>query len=100
MNFTDKDMKNMKMAPTTSMIIGFVSALVVSCTLAHFFIYMNIAGIADALMAAFLIWIGFVATVQIGPVLWENKPWKLFFLNTAYNLASLAVMASILAAWP
>jgi len=100
MNFSDKDMKKMKMTPKASMIIGFITALIISCTLAHFFIYMAISNIADALTAAFLIWIGFVATVQIGAVLWENKPWKLFFLNTAYNLVSLALMASILAAWP
>src|SRR3989338_5024454 len=100
MGITDKDMKKMKMSPRTSMILGFITALVISCTLAHFLIYMNISGIADALLAAFLIWIGFVATVQIGAVLWEGKPWKLFFLNTAHNLVSLSVMASILALWP
>ena len=99
-NITDKDMKKMKMSPRTSMILGFITALVISCTLAHFLIYMNISGIADALMAAFLIWIGFVATVQIGSVLWENKPWQLFFLNTLHNLVSLVVMATILAMWP
>lgn len=99
MNFTDKDIKNMKMAPKTSMIIGFVTALVISCTLAHFLIYMGISSVGDAIMAAFLVWLGFVATVQIGAVLWESKPWKLFFLNTAYNLVSLAIMAAILAVW-
>ena len=99
MNITDKDMKKMKMSPRTSMILGFITTLVISCTLAYFFIYMNISGIADALTAAFLVWIGFVATVQVGAVLWENKPWKLFFLNTAHNLISLAVMAVILAVW-
>ena len=99
MDFTDKDMKKMKMTPKTSMIIGFITALVVSCTIAHFLIYMGISNVADALIAAFLIWIGFVATVQIGAVLWENKPWKLFFMNSAYNLISLAMMAIILAMW-
>ena len=99
-NITDKDMKKMKMSPRTSMILGFITALVISCTLAHFLIYMGISSIADALTAAFLIWIGFVATVQIGAVLWEGKPWKLFFLNTAHALVSLSVMASILALWP
>ena len=99
MSFTGKDMKKMKMTSKTAMILGFIVALAVSCTLAHFLIYMGISGVADALTAAFLIWIGFVATVQIGSVLWEGKSWNLFFLNTSYNLVSLAVMAVILAAW-
>ncbi len=99
MSFTDKDIKKMKMTPKTAMILGFIAALVISCTLAHFLIYMNISSVADAVMAAFLIWIGFVATVQVGAVLWEGKPWKLFFLNAGHTLVSLAVMAVILAVW-
>ena len=81
------------------MVGGFITALVMAYVLAHF---VAIAGAGDAMGAlqlAFWIWLGFIATVQIGIVLWEGKPWKLYFLNAAYWLVNLAVMAIILALW-
>ena len=80
-------------------VIMVIGTLVTSYVLAHFVDYLDATNIAGALAAAFWIWLGFVATVILGGVLWEGKPWKLYFLNAAYYLVNLAVIAVILALW-
>ena len=52
---------------------------------------------ANALMAAIFTWLGFFFPSDLGTVAWENKSWKLFFINTGYHFVSLLVVAMILA---
>lgn len=52
---------------------------------------------ATALSAAIFTWLGFYFPTDLGTVAWEQKSWKLFFINTGYHLASLLVVAFILA---
>ncbi len=51
---------------------------------------------AIILNAAIFTWLGFYVPVDLGVVAWENKSWKLFFINTGYHLAMLLVAATIL----
>lgn len=100
MNIDKKKMEEAKKkGMTMNYVIMIISTLVMSYILAHFVKYLGATNIAGALQAAIWIWLGFIATVQIGIVLWEGKPWKLYFLNAAYWLVNLAVMAIILALW-
>jgi len=48
---------------------------------------------------AFWIWLGFFVPMLLGAVAWENRPWKLFGLNAAYNFINLQIIAMILAYW-
>ena len=77
----------------------FVGALVMAYVLAHFVWYMNVRTFGDAFALAFWLWLGFIATVNVGGVLFEGRPWKLFWINAGYNLVSLVVMAVILGLW-
>ena len=52
---------------------------------------------SNAMMAAIFTWLGFFFPGDLGTVAWEKKSWKLFFINTGYHLASLIVVAMILA---
>ena len=90
--------KDMKKQMTKSYIIMVISTLVTSFILAHFVKYLG-TSLAEALQTTFWIWLGFIATVQLGIVLWEGKPWKLYFINTSYWLVNLSVMSIILAVW-
>jgi len=45
---------------------------------------------------AFWLWLGFVAPVLLGSVLWERKPLKYYAINVGYWLVSFVVMAVIL----
>ena len=49
--------------------------------------------------AAFFIWAGFYLPLLTGSVTWEGKPWKLLFLNGAYNFLNLQLIAAILSFW-
>ena len=79
--------------------IAFLGSLVMAYVLAHFVQVWNAAGIGGAWKLAFWVWLGFVATVMLGPVLWEGKSVKLYFLNAIYQLLNIFVMALILVYW-
>ena len=80
------------------MIIG---TLVMAYVLAHV-----IAAFGEALgesvggtgaSAGIWMWLGFVAPVTLGSVLWENRPWKYWFIVSGYYLVSLILMGIIIA---
>ncbi len=73
--------------------------LVMSYVIAHLVDYAGADKPLLGLEAAFWLWLGLVAPVLLGMVLWENKPWKLYAINATHLLVSIAVMASIHAAW-
>lgn len=50
----------------------------------------------SALSAAIFTWLGFYVPQDFNKVSFHGKSWKLFFIDTSYNLASLLVAAFIL----
>ena len=80
-----------------------IGALLMAYVLAHALIfasaYLNVSGVAAGLQAGFWNWLGFVAPVTLGSVLWDGKPWKLWFINAGYYLVVLLGMGVILALW-
>lgn len=52
--------------------------------------------IGTILNSAIFTWLGFYVPVDLSAIAWENKSWKLFFINTGYHLAMLLVAATIL----
>lgn len=81
----------------------FVGSLVMAFVLQHSLIfasaYLNISGVSAGLQAGFWSWLGFIAPVTLGSVLWEKKPWKLWALNNGYQLVFLLISGAILATW-
>jgi len=92
----------MKPGPS-AMILGFIGSLLMSYVLAHAMIfastYLNATGVSAGLMGGFFNWLGFIAPVTLGVVIYEKKPWKLWFLTNSYWLLSLLVMGVILSVW-
>ena len=80
-------------------LVYFVGLLVMSFVLAHFLIFTSAVTYVDGLVTIFWLWLGFIAPITLGGILWENKSIKLFVLNNAYNLIALGVMSCILVAW-
>ncbi|MEK7542332.1 MAG: DUF1761 domain-containing protein [Patescibacteria group bacterium] len=83
--------------------LALVGSLVMAYVLAHALVfassYFKISGVQAGLMVGFWNWLGFIAPVTLGAVLWEGKPVKLWFLNNGYYLVSLLIMGVILAVW-
>lgn len=80
-----------------------VGSLLTSWILAHALSFANAflhtSGPATGVMVGWFNWLGFVAPVTIGPVLWEGKPWLLWIITSGYYLVSLVMMGVILALW-
>ncbi len=80
-------------------IAGFLASLVTASVLAYVmkFLYLKTM-IAGALIGA-LLWLGFIATVQLNSVLWMKKPKELFFIDALHYLAGMMLMGAILGAF-
>ncbi|MDO8648788.1 MAG: DUF1761 domain-containing protein [Candidatus Peregrinibacteria bacterium] len=80
-----------------------LGSLLMSFVLAHSLVfastYLDVYGVQAGLQAGFWNWLGFIAPVTLGGVLWEGKPWKLWILNNGHYLVSMLIMGVILAVW-
>lgn len=78
---------------------SFVGSLISAFVLALFFHWLRVNTMHFAMMTAFHIWLGFVATVQFTGALFARQSMRLFAINTGYQLVAYLVMAAILVAW-
>lgn len=76
--------------------IGFLASMLVAYVMNHFGIAWGVFDWIGGIELAFWIWLGFMAPVMLGAVLWEGKSVKLFAINAGYWFVSLVVMALIL----
>jgi len=56
----------------------------------------NMSPCSNAVAAAIFTWLGFFVPGDLSAVAWENKSWKLFFINTVHHFLSLLVAAMII----
>ena len=91
--------KDMKMR----YLIMTLGALLMSFILAHAIIFadtfMQISGAPAGMLVGVMNWLGFVVPVSLSIVLWDNKPWKLWFINAGYYLVGLVIIGAILGLW-
>ena len=76
--------------------LGFLGQLVTAYALALLtaFGFQYFGGFSYSTI--FWIWFGIVLPIQMGGVLWENKSWKLFILNSSYFLIQLLAIGLVL----
>ncbi len=79
--------------------LGFISTLLSAMVLAYFMDLTGLFGLGSGILLGVLAWLGFTATTEVGGVLWEQKSWKWFLLQTGHSLAGLVVMGLVLGAW-
>ena len=82
-----------------TMVLTFIGSLVTAAVLSMLVGWMGAKTLGAGIAAGFWAWLGFVATVTLGGVLFAKMSWNLYILNNAYQLISLAVMGAILAKW-
>ncbi len=78
---------------------GFIAALVSAYVLAHFVYLVATVSLSEGLILGFWLWLGFIAPVMLGMVLWEGRPWGVYFINVFYQLVSILAMSVILTLW-
>jgi hypothetical protein len=77
----------------------FVAAVVEVWVLAMF---VNFSGANDIVTGAIIglwIWLGFIATIGVGDMLFNKKPLQLVVINTGYQLVFLLISGALLASW-
>jgi archaellum biogenesis protein FlaJ (TadC family) len=90
----ESDMKHNRLAP----LWGFIVALVMAFFLAYFEAFLGVTTVSDGMFVGFCLWLGFVATTQLTPVIWCKESPQLFLINTGSKLLSLLVMGGVLGA--
>ncbi len=93
------DMDKHKGEMPKSAVLGFLAAIVMVFILAQVIGYTGAKTLMDGVLSAFWMWLGFVATVLAGSVLWEGKPVKLYLLNAGYYLVTLGISGAVLVLW-
>jgi hypothetical protein len=79
--------------------LAFLCGLLQAAMLAKFMSTMGIANVPTGLKIAFAVWLGFVATVQLTGNLFGMKPFKLWPIDTGYQLVCYLAFGAILSAW-
>lgn len=103
MGLTMESMAGMKMSANAAYALQFVGSLVMAYVLAHSIVfasaYTGVEGTTAGIMAGFWSWLGFVAPVTLGVVLWENKSWGLWLINASNYLVAMVMMGAIIGWW-
>ena len=79
-----------------SFVFTLVSAYVLSHVMSFSESFYGYAPVMTGLSSGFFMWFGFVMPVQATDVIFGGKKWKLFGINTGYQLVSLLVMGVVL----
>lgn len=89
----------MKAKAQRGYMVSFLGSLVMAYVLAHFVIYFDVVNWSGAWQLSFWLWLGMIATTQLSPVLWNDKPFKLYLLDALHYLVGIYVMIGVLASW-
>ncbi|MGO9777509.1 MAG: DUF1761 domain-containing protein [Terracidiphilus sp.] len=81
------------------MISSFVGGLILSFVLAHVVLWSGAATIGWGALIGFICWLGFIAAPLLAETIYEQRPWKLYAINSGYWLAALLGSGCLLAAW-
>jgi hypothetical protein len=80
-------------------VVEAISSLVMAFVLAMAIPAVGAVGLATGLLIGFLLWLGFVATVLLGQITHEHKPFGYFAINAGYRLVAMLAMGATLALW-
>ena len=73
----------------------FLTCLVTSLALGFFLDRVGAYDVAEGLIVAGVLWLGFIVTIYFSAVLWERKPFSLFLINAGYYSVFLSEAAAI-----
>jgi len=77
---------------------AFLASLAAAFVLGKIVVVTTVITVPYGMKVGFAMWLGFVATVQFTDTLFGRKPFRLFLINTGYQLVCYLAMGAILAA--
>jgi hypothetical protein len=81
------------------MFSSFVGDLILSLVLAHIVVWSGAHTPGRGIFIGVLVWIGFIAAPALPQNIYENRPFRLFAINTGYWLVGLIIVGGMLAVW-
>ena len=95
----DSSNSDMKMPPL-NLVLSFLMSFFMAMALSAIMAAGQVQGAGAALQTAFWLWLGIVATTYTLNQIYDSRPWRVWAVNVGYHLASMALIALILALWP
>jgi Protein of unknown function (DUF1761) len=80
-------------------VIGVVSALLMSYTLARIVRWAEVDDLWNGALVGLLVWLGLVATVLAATTYFGGRPRRLWVINAGYQLVALVVVGAIHGVW-
>ncbi len=90
--------KMMKTLPR-NLLIDIVANFVMAFVLVHAVVYAGATTFALGLAVGALNWVGLVAVGMLFSVTFEQRPFRLWLLNSGFQLLTVAFMGAVLAIW-
>lgn len=79
--------------------MAFIASLVAAFVLAKIILITTVNRPLFGMKVGFAIWLGFVTTVQLTNTLFGKRSFKVYEIDTGYQLICYLVMGAILAVW-
>lgn len=95
--FTEEELKDSSMSMPVIMVVNYIATALAALAIAMFIGPEATAGFG--IFAGLMIAIFWIGTSRLNDVLYEKKPWGLFFINVGYNTIIYVIMGAILGAW-
>ena len=80
--------------------MGYIYALIAAAVsiivLANVLMWANVSDLTGALMTAFIVWLGFIATTMALNTAFEMRGWTLWMINAGYQVVNLLIAATVL----
>lgn len=81
------------------LVVGFIGHILIAFVLAVLIRLAGAASAFDGLLVGILVWLGFIVTLEIGELIWEKIPFKLFLIRIGEHFVALGLAGAILAVW-
>ncbi|MGA7161778.1 MAG: DUF1761 domain-containing protein [Bacteroidota bacterium] len=96
-NMTAEDMKKVNPGPLYAQ--SFFATLVTYFVLALILRNMNATSAVEGMKTAFMLWLGFITTVQFTANLFSSKKIQSYLLDTGYQLVTMLIAGIVLSLW-
>jgi len=81
-----------------AIVVGIIGDLIMAYILARFIGHYATDGLIAGAVVGAMAWLGFVATVMLGGMMYESRKMSLFYINGGYQLVGIVVMGAIIGA--
>ena len=95
--FSEEDLKKGSMSMPVILAVNYIATVLAAFAIAMFLGPGSNASFG--IFAGFMIAVFWIGTSRLNDVLYENKPWGLFFINAGYYVVVYILMGAILGAW-